>query len=342
MDIFWKIAVNSPVASSLKTVSTNSWTKNRLRRFAEILPCMLYEYVLKPDGSSEFLFVGTKCRELLELNENELLADANLFWKLVLEEDLLRLKSEDLAANAEGISFSAEVRIKTKSGCVKWIQLSSRPNPASVGEMAVWSGFMLDITGRKNMEEQVRQLAFYDTLTNLANRRLLNDRLIQAMSASHRSGAYGAILVIDLDNFKPINDKHGHLVGDALLVEAAARLKSSVRSMDTVGRFGGDEFVVMLSELSTDEVDSKIQAGAVAEKIRITLAKPYVLTVQHAGQSDVQIEHHCTACIGAVLFKGKSVCQDTLFERADAAMYLGKEAGRDQIRFCDVEKYGQI
>ena len=296
---------------------------------------MLYEYVLKPDGSSEFLFVGTKCRELLELNENELLADANLFWKLVLEEDLQRLKSEDVSANTEGISFSSEVRIQTKSGCLKWIQLSSRPNLASIGEIAVWSGFMLDITERKNMEEQVRQLAFYDTLTNLANRRLLNDRLIQAMGASHRSGAYGAVFILDLDNFKSINDTHGHLVGDALLVEAAARLKSSVRSMDTVGRFGGDEFVVMLCELGTDAVDSRTEACAVAEKIRITLAKPYVLTVQHAGQPDVQVEHHCTASIGAVLFRGKSVCQDTLFERADAAMYLAKEAGRNQVRFCD-------
>ena len=325
----------SPVAPSVKTVTPQSWNKHRLRRFAEILPCMLYEYALKPDGSSKFLFVGSKCRELLELNENELLADANLFWQLVLEEDLQRLKSEDVSANTEGISFSSEVRIQTKSGCLKWIQLSSRPNPASVDETVVWSGFMLDITQRKNMEERVRQLAFYDTLTNLANRRLLNDRLIQAMSASHRSGAYGAVLVLDLDNFKPINDTQGHLVGDALLVEAAARLKSSVRSMDTVGRFGGDEFVVMVCELSTDEVDSKMQAGAVAEKIRVNLAKPYVLTVQHAGQSDVQIEHHCTASIGAAMFRGKSVCQDTLFERADAAMYLAKEAGRDQIRFCD-------
>lgn len=104
---------------------------------------------------------------------------------------------------------------------------------------------MLDITERKNMEH-VRQLAFYDTLTNLANRRLLKDRLIQAIDASHRSGAYGAVFILDLDNFKSLNDTQGHLVGDALLVEVAARLKSSVRSMDAVGRFGGDEFVVML------------------------------------------------------------------------------------------------
>jgi PAS domain S-box-containing protein len=140
--------------------------EDRLRRLAATIPGMLYDYVLNPDSSSKFLYVGPKCHEILELNEQELLSDAGLFWELVVEEDLQRLKSEDVAANLEGESFSAEVRIRTRSGSLKWIQLSSRPNPAPPGELVVWSGFMLDITERKKAE---KKLAFHsDILQSLS------------------------------------------------------------------------------------------------------------------------------------------------------------------------------
>jgi PAS domain S-box-containing protein len=130
--------------------------EGRLRYIAATIPGMLYDYVLNANGTSKFLYVGPKCREILELTERELLADASLFWDLVLAEDLQRLKSEDLVANVQGESFSAEVRIRTPSGCLKWIQLSSRPNSAPRGELVVWSGFMLDITERKQAEAELQ------------------------------------------------------------------------------------------------------------------------------------------------------------------------------------------
>jgi PAS domain S-box-containing protein len=130
---------------------------SRLGRLAAIIPGMLYDYVLLPNGSSKFLYVGSKCREILEVDQPDLIADANRFWELVIPEDMQRLKSEDLAANREGKSFSAEVRIQTRSGCLKWIQLSSRPNPVPLDEIVVWSGFMLDITERKQQEELIKQ-----------------------------------------------------------------------------------------------------------------------------------------------------------------------------------------
>ena len=136
-------------------------------------------------------------------------------------------------------------------------------------------GITEDITEQKEAEEYIRNFAFYDTLTQLPNRRLLNDRLGQAKAASKRSGCYGALMFLDLDNFKPLNDTHGHDVGDLLLIEVAHRITSCVREMDTVARFGGDEFVVMLSELNVDKELSVAQAGNVAEKIRTTLAEPY-------------------------------------------------------------------
>ena len=193
----------------------------------------------------------------------------------------------------------------------------------------------MDISERKQMEERVRQLAFHDTLTGLPNRRLLSDRLRQAMVASKRSACHGALLFLDLDNFKPLNDAHGHSVGDLLLIEAAQRMRRCVREMDTVARFGGDEFVVLISVLDISQAESGRQALNVAEKIRKALSAPYCLTVVQTAQTSVTIEHQCTTSIGIQLFGHQEVSQDDILKWADAAMYQAKNAGRNQIRFHD-------
>lgn len=192
-----------------------------------------------------------------------------------------------------------------------------------------------DITERKAAEAQIYNLAFYDALTQLPNRRLLNDRLGQAMAASKRSGRYGALMFLDLDDFKPLNDTHGHSVGDLLLIEAARRISSCVRETDTVTRFGGDEFVVMLSELDQDRAESIAQAGIVAEKIRSTLAAPYLLTIQQEGKVKNSVEHHCTSSIGVVMFLNHATSVDDIIKSADKAMYQAKDSGRNLIRFYD-------
>jgi diguanylate cyclase (GGDEF)-like protein len=193
-------------------------------------------------------------------------------------------------------------------------------------------GTGLNISERKEMEERVHQLAFYDPLTSLPNRRLLNDRLSQAIAAGQRNGLYGALMFLDLDNFKPLNDTHGHGVGDLLLIEAASRLKKCVRSMDTVARFGGDEFVVMLSELDADKADATEQARLVAEKILTALSETYVLKASH-GEEAQSVEHQCTASIGVTVFLNHVSSQDDILMQADAAMYEAKVAGRNSIRF---------
>lgn len=185
-----------------------------------------------------------------------------------------------------------------------------------------------DITERKQMEAQVIQLAFYDSLTKLPNRRLLNERLGQAMSASQHSGRYCALMFLDLDNFKPLNDTYGHVVGDLLLIEVANRLKNCVREMDTVARFGGDEFVVILNDLSLDKVESASQAELVAKKIRTSLSDPYLLVIKHEGKADTTIEHHCTASVGVALFINHVTNQDDILKLADTAMYQAKESKR--------------
>ena len=433
--------------------------EERLRRLAATIPGMLYDYVLNPDGSSKFLYVGPKCREILEIDEIDLLADAGLFWDLIVAEDLERLKAEDVSANRKGVSFDAEVRIRTRSGTVKWIQLSSRPNPAPPGTTVVWSGFMLDITERKKaegelrqseerfrsifecaadpvllismdgyvqdanqeacrtygytraefigkhgsefvqadhinvfsdavatiksghnfsaesvdvrkdgrsfpvevhvaplghqnepmmlcfirditerkqLEQQITQLAFYDTLTKLPNRRLLGDRLQQTVAASKRRGCHGALMFLDLDNFKPLNDTHGHEAGDQLLIEAARRIKGCIRETDTVSRLGGDEFVVLINELTADRAASASEATVIAEKIRNALGEPYLLAPRGGSQTGETINHQCTVSIGVTLFMNHEADSADIIKRADAAMYEAKRAGRNQIRIDDV------
>lgn len=189
-----------------------------------------------------------------------------------------------------------------------------------------------DITARQKMQEEVRHLAFYDPLTNLPNRRLLGDRLSQALAESKRSDRYGALMFLDLDNFKALNDSQGHAVGDLLLVQAAQRMKDCVREVDTVARLGGDEFVVLLSDLTSNKVDATTQATSIAEKIRSALAQPYQLSVKHAGQADTLVEHQCSASIGVVLFIDREGSQEDFLKWADAAMYQAKAAGANLIR----------
>ena len=558
-------------------------SQSHYRRIAATIPAMLYDYVLHADGSSQFLYVGPKCRDLLELDESDLLADAGLFWHLVHPDDLLRLKEEDGAANRARETFSAEVRIVTRSGRLKWIQLSSQANAAPPGEPAVWSGLMLDISERKESEAELEQsrvhlqssiellrhvtaqvpgmvyqyrlrpdgrscfpyasagirdiygltadavredaaqvfavlhpddraavessirasalsgqpwrqryrvrfaggairwrqgsalpeaeadgsclwhgfvsdatadvaaeenlrlaasvfanvqegisitdsaglitdvnpaftritgytrdevlgrspkilasghqdaafyaqmwqllaesgawrgevwnrnkagevypellsiaavkdsvgqishyigsfsdithlkereaqldrLAHYDPLTALPNRRLLGDRLRQAIAQTRRAGKIAAICLLDLDNFKPINDRYGHAAGDAVLVEAARRLAACVREDDTVARLGGDEFVLLLLNLEWVE-----ECDAILSRILQEVAAPIDFNEHRLGVS---------ASIGVTLLPQDDNDADLLLRHADHALYQAKQAGRNRYHLFDAE-----
>lgn len=202
------------------------------------------------------------------------------------------------------------------------------------GNVEKLMGIIEDITDQKHAEELIHNFAFFDALTQLPNRRLLNDRLRQTMLASKRSSHYGALMFLDLDNFKPLNDAHGHDAGDLLLVEVARRINRCVREMDTVARFGGDEFVIMLSDLDIDKAESAKLAGVVAEKIRSSLSEPYVLTL-NLGSEAKTIVHSCSSSIGVVLFINHEASLEDLIKWADSAMYMAKKAGRNAIRFFD-------
>ncbi|MFZ4478712.1 MAG: CHASE domain-containing protein [Rhodoferax sp.] len=234
---------------------------------------------------------------------------------------------------AAGKVFRSQTEFLRKDGAHIWVEVSGSSLNQTTGE-SLW--MFLDITERRQMEDLVRQMAFYDVLTKLPNRRLLMDRLSQTMAVGKRKGRYGALLFLDLDNFKSLNDAHGHEAGDLLLLEVANRLRKCVREIDTVSRFGGDEFVVLLSEMLADRSASIAQAGIVAEKIRTALAEPYLLTIKRAEGGTTAITHHCTASVGVVVYIDRETSQDDILKWADAAMYKAKDAGRNLVRFHDL------
>ena len=203
-----------------------------------------------------------------------------------------------------------------------------QPDPALLATARSIGSQIGQFIARKAAEDEIRQLAFYDPLTQLPNRRLLIDRLHHALAASIRSKRHGALLFIDLDHFKTINDTLGHGQGDLLLQQVAERLSGCVRAGDTVARQGGDEFVIMLGDLSEALEEAVIQTEVIGEKIRAALNQPYLFA-----------DHVChnTASIGATLFDGQLASTDEQLKRADRAMYQAKAAGRNALRFFETD-----
>ncbi len=221
-------------------------------------------------------------------------------------------------------SWQGEIWNRRKSGEVypEWLTVTAVKTGR--GTVTHYVGTLTDITQRKTAEDEIRHLAFYDPLTRLPNRRLLLDRLHQALASSARSGRQGALLFLDLDKFKTLNDTHGHDTGDLLLQHVAQRLSTCIREGDTVARLGGDEFVLMLVDLSTILDESTTQAEAVGQKILALLNQPYDLN---------GIKHQSSASIGVTLFSNHQSTPFELLKQADLAMYEAKAAGRNTIRF---------
>jgi diguanylate cyclase (GGDEF)-like protein/PAS domain S-box-containing protein len=223
-------------------------------------------------------------------------------------------------------SWTGEIWDRRKNGQIypKWLTISVVND--NIGKISEYVAIFSDITARKQAEEEIYSLAYYDILTRLPNRRFMLDRLRQAQSTSARSKQYGALMFIDMDKFKVLNDTLGHDYGDQFLIEIARRLLNCVREVDTVARIGGDEFVVLLEEIgqSPEEVSQKV--ALVAEKIRTSLSSPYQL-----GEH----EHHSSPSIGVSLYFGNDAPLESILKHADMAMYRAKESGRNAVRFFD-------
>ena len=230
-------------------------------------------------------------------------------------------------------AWQGEIWDRRKNGEVypKWLSISAVKGDD--GRVTHYVGSHVDITERKASEEKIQHLAFYDHLTDLPNRLLLLDRLQQVLVSSVRTNRRGALLFIDLDNFKNLNDTLGHDMGDLLLKQVTQRLASCIREGDTVSRLGGDEFVVMLIDLSGQPIESAAQAEAIGEKILAALSEPYQLDKN---------TYRCTASIGVTLFGGNEQATDELMKQADIAMYQAKKSGRNALRFFDLQMQENI
>ena len=231
-----------------------------------------------------------------------------------------------------GETVRINIQFRYKDGTLKWFKIGGG-QLHSASDESIWS--FVDITEQKSMESEINHLAFYDVLTQLPNRRLLDDRLEQSLSKSTRSGLYSALMFLDLDNFKPLNDTYGHHVGDFLLIEAAKRLRKHIREVDTIARFGGDEFIIIVNDLNEDMNISMKLARKVADKIRRSLAKPYHLTIPADTHPKMKVTHKCTTSIGAALFQDHKEKQEDILKWADDAMYQAKKQGGNKVVFSE-------
>ena len=218
--------------------------------------------------------------------------------------------------------FSSEYRVRRHDGVWRWMKVYAVPVVNADGGLTEWFGMGLDISERKETEEKVQHMAYHDLLTGLPNRALFMDRLNQVLAVAGRTRRYGAIIFIDLDQFKKINDVYGHGFGDAVLKDVAVRISDFMRQGDTVARFGGDEFIILLPDLSTDQATAATLALKVAEKLRAALEEPSRME----GQA-----YSGTASIGITLFPGHAETAENLIRGADIAMYRAKERGRNAI-----------
>ncbi|MDP3519443.1 MAG: EAL domain-containing protein, partial [Hydrogenophaga sp.] len=215
---------------------------------------------------------------------------------------------------------------RAKDGSLYWVYTTIVPFVGKDGISEQYIAIRADITKRKEAEQEAQRMAFHDALTGLPNRRLMSERVRQAIVRAEREKHHGALMLMDLDHFKEINDTLGHAQGDELLRQVAERLRTSVRQADTVARLGGDEFVVLLDDLGGGLDSATAHAGDVGEKIRETLASPYELHGERVTS---------TPSIGVVLFRGTQDDPEELLKQADLALYKAKEAGRNRLRFFD-------
>ena len=232
----------------------------------------------------------------------------------------------------EGV-WAGEIWNRRKNGEIypEWLAISAVRDEQQ--RVINYVASLTDISERKTAEQQIQQLAFYDPLTGLPNRRLLRDRLQQAVILCSRKGQYAALIFMDLDDFKNVNDLYGHQVGDELLCQVADRLKASLRELDTVARLGGDEFVILLEGLEPYAEEAGAQVEHIGSKLLNALREPYVVKSQRFNNS---------ASLGVVLFNDEQHTVDELMQHADLTMYSSKAAGKNALSFYDPQMQAAV
>jgi diguanylate cyclase (GGDEF)-like protein/PAS domain S-box-containing protein len=296
-----------------------SEAERRYRTLVEQLPLAIYIDALDEAGTS--LYNSPQNEVITGYTHAEWQADPDLFAKIIHEDDRRRVLEGFEAARVDGTPFASEYRVVRRDGTMVWVHDECVIVRDESGRPVYRQGYLLDVTQRKEAEERLGHLAYHDSLTGLPNRDLFSEHLDVALARALPTGQGVAVLYVDLDDFKLVNDSLGHGAGDELLIEVARRLRGAVRSSDIVARQSGDEFLILVADLDVNPgSDIADVARRVAENLREALSTPFDL----AGT-----EVYCSGSVGISLYPVDAVDGESLLKHADAAMYRAKESGRD-------------
>lgn len=296
-----------------RLIETQQTWIQRFREFADNVPGVLFQFRLRPDGSSHFPFASPRLFEIYGCHPAEVEEGAEPVFRVIHPDDRAGVERSILESAATLTPWRAAFRVKHPLAGLRWLEGSSSPSPQEDGSI-IWHGHIRDITEFKQQERELEFIAYYDPLTGIPNRRLLSDRLAQAIAHAIRSGEALAVCMLDLDNFKPINDTYGHVAGDHVLIEIARRLNGLLRTEDSVARLGGDEFVLLLRNP---------EGEAVFQRVLEELRAPICL-----GSTEVSV----SGSLGVVMLDSAAPCDgDQLLRLADQAAYRAKSAGRDRF-----------
>ena len=287
---------------------------DQLRQLTQSLPGFVYQ--LEQSGPDQFVYryASEGVSEMFGVSKQAVEADAQLLLNMIHPDDYPRVLAESAECTASMTPWHSEFRMSLPDGRVIWLEARDQPRRLANGHL-IWTGYANDITERKELEETLHHMALHDPLTELPNRAFFFRLAEQALAIAQRNGKQLALMFVDLDNFKPINDQFGHGVGDRLLQQVAKRMELSLRASDLIGRIGGDEFVVLLPE-----VESRVVAYSVAEKLRMELFRPYEIDGR---------QHQISVSIGIAVYPMDAEQLQSLVKRADQAMYLAKQRGRN-------------
>jgi diguanylate cyclase (GGDEF)-like protein/PAS domain S-box-containing protein len=299
--------------------------QSRYRTLVEQLPLAIYIDAL--DEAATSLYNSPKNAEITGYSHDEWIADPDLFAKIIHPDEREEVLAGFEAARVDGGPFAADYRIIRPDGTTVWVHDESVVVHDEAGRPLYRQGYLLDISRRKQAEERLAHLAYHDSLTGLPNRAMFQEHLDVALARAERSGQGVAVLYVDLDDFKLVNDSFGHVSGDELLCEVARRLRSATRTTDVVARQGGDEFLILVADLDVGSVEQEMDiaevARGVAEQLREALGHPFLV-------SDTEI--FCSGSVGISLYPVDAEDAESLLKHADIAMYKAKESGRDAFR----------
>ncbi len=304
--------------------------EERFQKLANQVPGGLFQMIRHKGGVFSLPYTSSGFRDIFALGDGSELPSSPAFLALVHDEDRAKF-IDTLRRSGEKLErLDIEFRVRKPDGPFRWLRATATPEMTEEGTL--WHGYIKDISDRKESEQSIEQLAFFDPLTNLPNRRMFLDRVAESVERRQRTGGHGALLFVDLDNFKSLNDIQGHDVGDAFLVQVAERLTTAVRNGDMVARIGGDEFVILIDNAGSDHALATRKAVVAANRALASLREEFAIG---------PVRHTSSASIGVVVFGAEDGSAEEVLKHADVAMYRAKSNGRDSVALFDREAIDQ-